>query len=65
MVLEMVRTKDILGSARGEMGFEGVLMGFAAETEEMEAYMAVLDREGGQQEMVIRLEKAVTVAKGL
>ncbi|MEM8955229.1 MAG: phosphopantothenoylcysteine decarboxylase [Verrucomicrobiota bacterium] len=37
MILEMERTRDILGSARGEMGFEGVLVGFAAETEDMEA----------------------------
>jgi phosphopantothenoylcysteine synthetase/decarboxylase len=36
MVLEMARTKDILGSARGVMSFEGVLMGFAAETENVE-----------------------------
>lgn len=34
--LELVKTKDILGSARKEMGFEGFLVGFAAETENLE-----------------------------
>lgn len=33
MTLELVKTLDILGSARGEMGFAGLLVGFAAETE--------------------------------
>jgi phosphopantothenoylcysteine decarboxylase/phosphopantothenate--cysteine ligase len=31
--LELVRTKDILGSARLEFSYKGVLVGFAAETE--------------------------------
>ncbi len=31
--LKLVRTKDILGSAREVFGFDGVLVGFAAETE--------------------------------
>ena len=35
--LELVRTKDVLGSARGPMGFGGLLVGFAAETEELES----------------------------
>jgi phosphopantothenoylcysteine decarboxylase/phosphopantothenate--cysteine ligase len=35
--LELVRNPDILGSARTEFGFEGVLVGFAAETENLEA----------------------------
>ena len=35
--LELVKTKDILGSARSEMGFTGFLVGFAAETENVEA----------------------------
>ena len=35
--LELVKTKDILGSARGEIGFTGFLVGFAAETENIEA----------------------------
>ena len=35
--LELVRTADILGSAREEFGFEGILVGFAAETEDLEA----------------------------
>ena len=34
--LELVRNPDILGSARTEFGFEGVLVGFAAETERLE-----------------------------
>jgi phosphopantothenoylcysteine synthetase/decarboxylase len=37
LTLELVRTKDILGSARGEIGFKGILVGFAAETENVEA----------------------------
>ena len=35
--LELVKTRDILGSARGEIGFTGFLVGFAAETENVEA----------------------------
>ncbi len=35
--LDLVKTKDILGSARSEMGFAGFLVGFAAETENVEA----------------------------
>jgi len=38
MKLELVRTKDILGSARSVMGFTGFLVGFAAETEKLEEY---------------------------
>lgn len=37
LTLELVRNPDILGSARGEFGFEGVLVGFAAETGDLEA----------------------------
>ena len=37
MTLELVRTPDILGSARNEFGFAGTLVGFAAETENLEA----------------------------
>jgi phosphopantothenoylcysteine decarboxylase/phosphopantothenate--cysteine ligase len=37
MELELVRTIDILGSAREAMGFAGTLVGFAAETENLEA----------------------------
>lgn len=37
MTIELVRTPDILGSARGEMNFRGTLVGFAAETENLEA----------------------------
>jgi phosphopantothenoylcysteine synthetase/decarboxylase len=36
-VLELVRNADILGSARTEFGFEGILVGFAAETSDLEA----------------------------
>jgi len=35
MVLELEPTPDVLGSMRGAMGFGGVLVGFAAETEEL------------------------------
>jgi phosphopantothenoylcysteine synthetase/decarboxylase len=37
MTLELVRTPDILGAARNEFGFTGTLVGFAAETENLEA----------------------------
>ncbi|MEM1083179.1 MAG: bifunctional phosphopantothenoylcysteine decarboxylase/phosphopantothenate--cysteine ligase CoaBC [Verrucomicrobiota bacterium] len=37
ITLELVRNPDILGSARREFGFKGVLVGFAAETENLEA----------------------------
>jgi len=37
ITLELVKTKDILGLARAEMGFAGFLIGFAAETENVEA----------------------------
>jgi phosphopantothenoylcysteine decarboxylase/phosphopantothenate--cysteine ligase len=37
LTLELVRTADILGSARDVFGFEGTLVGFAAETENLEA----------------------------
>jgi phosphopantothenoylcysteine decarboxylase/phosphopantothenate--cysteine ligase len=36
LLLELVKTKDILGSARHKLGFAGVLVGFAAETENLE-----------------------------
>jgi phosphopantothenoylcysteine synthetase/decarboxylase len=35
--LELVKTPDILGSARQTFGFAGTLVGFAAETENLEA----------------------------
>ncbi len=38
LVLELERTPDILGSMRSVFGFEGVLVGFAAETQQVEAY---------------------------
>jgi phosphopantothenoylcysteine synthetase/decarboxylase len=45
--LELVKTKDILGSARQVMGFEGFLVGFAAETEHLEANArAKLEKKG-------------------
>lgn len=34
--LELVKTRDILGSARSPIGFTGFLVGFAAETENLE-----------------------------
>lgn len=35
LTLELVRTPDILGSARSEFSFAGTLVGFAAETEDV------------------------------
>lgn len=37
LALELVRNPDILGDAREKMGFRGVLVGFAAETQNLEA----------------------------
>ena len=36
LTLELIRTADILGSARQPFGFTGTLVGFAAETENLE-----------------------------
>ena len=36
MILELERTADILGSMRAEFGFSGILVGFAAETHNVE-----------------------------
>lgn len=36
LTLQLVRTADILGSARQPLGFNGTLVGFAAETENLE-----------------------------
>jgi phosphopantothenoylcysteine synthetase/decarboxylase len=36
LTLELVRTPDILGSVRNPFGFAGTLVGFAAETENLE-----------------------------
>lgn len=38
MILELERTADILGSMRAEFGFSGILVGFAAETHDVENY---------------------------
>ncbi|MDD6814389.1 MAG: phosphopantothenoylcysteine decarboxylase [Akkermansia muciniphila] len=38
LVLELERTPDILGSMRREFGFRGYLIGFAAETQDVETY---------------------------
>jgi phosphopantothenoylcysteine synthetase/decarboxylase len=38
LTLELVRTRDILGSARSELGFTGFLVGFAAETCDLEKH---------------------------
>lgn len=35
LTLELVRTPDILGSVRGDFGFTGTLVGFAAETRDL------------------------------
>jgi len=37
LTLELVRTPDILGSVRSDFGFAGTLVGFAAETQNLEA----------------------------
>jgi phosphopantothenoylcysteine decarboxylase/phosphopantothenate--cysteine ligase len=37
LTLELIKTTDILGSARQPLGFTGTLVGFAAETENLEA----------------------------
>lgn len=47
LTLELVRTPDILGSAREPLGFKGLLVGFAAETENLRAHaLAKLHRKG-------------------
>jgi phosphopantothenoylcysteine decarboxylase/phosphopantothenate--cysteine ligase len=47
ITLEFVKNPDILGSARSEFGFEGTLVGFAAETQNLETYArAKLRRKG-------------------
>jgi phosphopantothenoylcysteine decarboxylase/phosphopantothenate--cysteine ligase len=38
MTIELERTPDILGSLRQSMGFTGILVGFAAETNDVEDY---------------------------
>ncbi|MEP4076643.1 bifunctional phosphopantothenoylcysteine decarboxylase/phosphopantothenate--cysteine ligase CoaBC [Haloferula sp.] len=37
LTMELIRNPDILGSCRGRFGFHGVLVGFAAETENLES----------------------------
>ena len=37
LTLELVKTPDILGSVRGDFGFTGTLVGFAAETQDLES----------------------------
>lgn len=45
--LDLVKTKDILGSARETIGFTGFLVGFAAETENLEANARIkLEKKG-------------------
>lgn len=36
--LKLLRNPDILGEARDQMGFQGLLVGFAAETDQLEAH---------------------------
>lgn len=38
LTLELVPTRDILGSAREPLGFSGTLVGFAAETSDLESH---------------------------
>lgn len=38
MTLALEKTKDILGSVRSEMNFQGLLVGFAAETHDLEKH---------------------------
>jgi len=46
LVLELEETEDILGSARSRLGFDGLLVGFAAETERLEQHArAKLERK--------------------
>lgn len=47
LTLELEKTEDILGSARLAFGFSGVLVGFAAETEQVETHArAKLEKKG-------------------
>lgn len=47
MTLELVKNKDILGSARTQFDYQGVLVGFAAETENVEVNArGKLERKG-------------------
>ncbi len=47
LTLELVKTPDILGSARSQFGFAGTLVGFAAETEHLEQHARTkLERKG-------------------
>lgn len=38
LTLELIKTPDILGSAREAFGYNGTLIGFAAETEQLESH---------------------------
>jgi phosphopantothenoylcysteine synthetase/decarboxylase len=47
LTLELERTEDILGSARSKLGFQGFLVGFAAETENLIVHaQEKLERKG-------------------
>lgn len=47
ITMEFVKNPDILGSARSEFGYAGTLIGFAAETQNLETYArAKLERKG-------------------
>ncbi|MEZ5385609.1 MAG: phosphopantothenoylcysteine decarboxylase [Prosthecobacter sp.] len=47
LTLELERTEDILGSARSKLGFQGFLVGFAAETEKLITHaQEKLERKG-------------------
>lgn len=47
LTLELVKTPDILGSVRDDFGFTGTLVGFAAETQDLEANARIkLNKKG-------------------
>lgn len=47
LTLDLVKNPDILGSARSEFGYQGTLVGFAAETENIESNaFSKLERKG-------------------
>ncbi|MDF1851817.1 MAG: phosphopantothenoylcysteine decarboxylase [Verrucomicrobiales bacterium] len=47
LILKLIKNPDILGSARSEFGFSGVLVGFAAETDDVLAHaQEKMERKG-------------------
>ena len=47
LTLELEKTEDILGSARAPFGFDGILVGFAAETDHIEEHARAKLRKKG------------------